>query len=353
MEPMRWLILLLCPFALAIDGCDRPDDGKPRAVERATEAKAEITTPGGAGPLYLSIVVHVEEDVGRGGKPKPQVPDYDGDATLLRHFTASMRAFAATCEAHGAHVNFGTDWTFADAVAAHDPTFFEELEASGHEVDAHAHESAVSYHEVRERIRAAGGHPTAVASGLREDRFRTTLDALGRHPGEFQILWGIAAAGHGEGEDISGWVWRPSRDDWRKHDPDGAYLYIGGGELVASADAIRRAAADRRDDRVDTYSVLVSPRDFKAEPNTPGIPERWTAKPGRGGYWEDRVAWWDDLLGEVDAQVRDGSVQYATLSEVAAIFEQAEDALVFPAASEHPRSDRPWGARNREAGYRR
>lgn len=341
---------LLCSLLLAIQPCDgmgRRADGV-RAGESTEPATPE---PTGAGPLYVSIVVHAEEDTRGGTRAKDQVPDYDGSAATLTHFTAAMRAFAETCAAHGAHLNFGTDWTFADGVAAHDPSFFADLEQGGHEIDAHAHETAVSYHELRGRIEAAGGHPTAVASGMREDRLEETLRGFEQHPGEFRVLWGIAHPGHARDEVISGWVWRPSRSDWLTHDPDGAYVCVGHGELINSADAVRRAAEARRDDRIESYALFASPRDFKASPGARGIDRRWTEKPGRPGHWESRVAWWDDLLDELDVLVAEGAVQYATLTEIAAIYEAAEPALAFPTAEEHPRSSRPRGKRNREAGY--
>jgi len=350
MIPMRWLILLLCPFTLAIHSCDGMGLGVGGKGSQAVVVP-EAPAPSGAGPLYLSIVVHAEEDTRGGHKRKDNVPDYDGSEVVLTHFSGAMRAFADTCAAHGAHLNFGTDWTFADGVLAHDPSFFTDLEAGGHQVDPHAHETAVSYHELRERIERAGGHPSAVASGVREDQLGVTLRSFDQHPGEFGILWGVAHPGHSRDEVVTPWAWRPSRDDWLTHDPDSAYLVVGHGELVNSADAVRRAAEARRDDRIETYALFASPRDFKASRGTTGIPKRWTEKPGQPGHWESRVAWWDDLLDEIDVLVAEGSVQYATLGEIAAIFQAAEPALSFPVASEHPRSDRPRGKRNRAAGY--
>ena len=37
-------------------------------------------------PLYLTIVIHNEEDMGGGVIPKANIPDYDGDEALTHHF---------------------------------------------------------------------------------------------------------------------------------------------------------------------------------------------------------------------------------------------------------------------------
>ena len=302
-------------------------------------------------PLYLSIVVHSEEDTGANGTPKPFIPDYDGDRSLLRHFAAAMRAFATMVASHGAAINFGSDWSFSRGVALHDPGFYRDLEAMGHEVDAHAHESHVPYHEVRAEILRAGGHPTAVVSGLNEQEIQASLASFDQRPGEFQILWGVALPGHGVGECTAGWVWRPSRDDWTTHDADGGYIYVGHGELVNSVGEIRRAVAERVPGQLNTYAVFVAVREFKAAAGTAGIHDaQWTAPLSSMQYWENLIAWWDRFLEAVDELVVAGDVVYASLTDIAATFEATEGTLVF-ASGEVPRSDAPLRARNLRAGY--
>jgi hypothetical protein len=306
---------------------------------------------GGPGPLYLTIVVHNEEDVGRRASPKPSIPDYDGDEQLLRHFAAAMRAFAAMAADHGARISFGSDWTFSRGVAAHDPAFYQDLEAMGHEVDAHAHESHIPYPEVREEIQRAGGNPTAVASGLNEREIHERMAALRGTEPPFRILWGVALPGHGAGECIAGWAWRPSRDEWTVHDPDGAYLYIGHGDLVNSAASIRRAVADRQPGRINTYAVFVAVREFLAAEGDPAINDlRWTAPTSSIHYCENLIDWWDAVLSDIDGLVASGDVVYASLTQIAAVFEAEEDGLVFT-PGEPPRSDAPLRARNVRAGY--
>ena len=42
-------------------------------------------------------------------------------------------------QSHGVKINFGSDWTFSNGVENFDPTFYSDMEAMGHEIDAHAH----------------------------------------------------------------------------------------------------------------------------------------------------------------------------------------------------------------------
>jgi len=42
-------------------------------------------------PLYLTIVVHNEEDTSRGTVPKRNIPDYDGNPCIMNHFARGVR----------------------------------------------------------------------------------------------------------------------------------------------------------------------------------------------------------------------------------------------------------------------
>ena len=301
-------------------------------------------------PLYLTIVVHTEEDLSRGVLPKANIPDYDGDEALMHHFAGVMRALAELASEHGAKINFGSDWTFSRGVALHEPAFYMDLQAMGHEIDAHAHESFVAYHDVRQEIVVAGGSPSHVASGMNEEEIQSELLYFDATYPEFRILWGVALPGHGPGECVAPWVWRPSRDDWTRHDPDGRYIYIGHGELINSIQAIRQALEHRSADKVNCIALFTTPREFKALEGTPAIEEAWTVPEGSADYWMNRLAWWEALLDQMAPLVEAGVVEYATLSEIASIFEDQEEDLVFD-WTDVPRSDLSMRARNTKAGY--
>jgi len=301
-------------------------------------------------PLYVTIIVHSEEDLSRGVLPKSNIPDYDGDEALMHHFADAMRAFAKMVAEHGAHINFGSDWTFSRGVAQFEPDFYADLEAMGHEVDAHAHESSIRYHEVREEIVFAGGAPTHVASGMDETEIQEQLLYFDRFFPEFQILWGISLPGHTAGECTAAWVWRPSRQDWTTHDARGRYIFIGHGELVNSIQAVRQAVERRDPDRVNSIALFVSPREFLAAEGAEGIASQWTASTDSLPYWEQRIAWWDHLFEQIEPLIETGAVRYATLTEIAAVFVQQEDSLSFN-WSGVPRSDASLRQRNVRAGY--
>lgn len=301
-------------------------------------------------PLYLTIIVHTEEDTSHGTIPKTHIPDYDGDNALMHHFGSTMSTFADMARRHGAKINFGSDWTFSRGVALHEPTFYTHLEAMGHEIDAHAHESSLLYHEVREEIVRAGGHPTAVASGVDEQGIQEQMEYFDARYPEFRILWGVSLPGHTAGECIAAWVWRPSRADWTQHDPHGPYIYIGHGELLNSLQAIEQAIENRHPDRINAYAVFVSPREFRAATGTSGIDEQWTSPVNSVHFWKNRIQWWDSFLGAIDAFVQAGQVRYATLTEIAEIFIEQEAQLDFD-FGEIPRSDASMRVRNIKAGY--
>ena len=301
-------------------------------------------------PLYLTIIVHNEEDLSRGVLPKANIPDYDGDEAVMQHFASAMLSFAAMAAEHGARISFGSDWTFSRGVANYVPNFYAELEVLGHEVDAHAHESSVLYHEVREEIVLAGGTPTPVASGMNEETIQDQLAYFDAYYPEFVILWGVSLPGHGAGECTAAWVWRPSQTDWTQHDPEGKYIFIGHGEMVNSVQAVRQAVENRHPDRVNTLALFLSPREFLAAEGTEGIATQWTAPTDSVQYWERRIEWWNDLLARLTPLVDAGVVQYATLTQIADRFIQDEAALDFD--WDHiPRSDAPLLQRNLRAGY--
>jgi len=301
-------------------------------------------------PLYLTIIVHNEEDMQDGTQPKDHIPDYDGDEGLMLHFTKAMRAFAQMANQHGAKINFGSDWTFSKGVMNFDPTFYTDLESMGHEIDAHAHESFILYHEVRQFISQAGGHSTNVASGMNERSIQQQMTYFDQYYPEFQVLWGVSLPGHTAGECIATWVWRPSKVEWTEHDPQGKYIYIGHGELMNSLDLIKDAIDGRSRDRMNTYAVLATPREFKAARGTQGIDPNWMTDPDSYNCWENRLQWWDDFLSEIDLWVSEGMVEYASLTEISEIFEAVESRLVFD-FNDCPRSEESMTDRTRAVGY--
>ncbi len=299
-------------------------------------------------PLYFTFVIHSEEDTHNCHAPKDQIPDYDGDEELLLHYTKAMRALGKMAQSHGVRMSFGMDWTFSNGVENFDSEFYVDVEAMGHEIDAHAHGSCIEYGEVRDEIIAAGGTPTTVASGINEMEIYDEMQYFDKLYPQITILWGVASAGHTDGEEMSSWVWRPSQDDWTTHDPDGKYIHVGHGDYIQDIDTIELAVESRRENAINTYAVFASVREFA--PSIEDLESDFSVKPGDCMNWETKIAWWDAFFSYVDEFVDEGELEYATLSEIAEEFERVEDQLIF-SETELPRSFESMTERSQEIGY--
>jgi hypothetical protein len=111
--------------------------------------------------LYVNLVLHAEENYGKDLATGETITlsnraDYQNEAQF-NFFSNVMRLLAQTFNNHGAKINFQADWTFIRGVEQWDPTFFYDLEAMGHEIDAHAHETMFTYPDVWLMIQEAGG----------------------------------------------------------------------------------------------------------------------------------------------------------------------------------------------------
>ena len=79
-----------------------------------------------------------------------------------------------------------------------------------------------------------------------------------------------------------------------------------------------------------------------ADPGTLGIPEEWTAPANHRHNWKNQLAFYDELLTQIDAYVASGQVEYLSLTEVKELFIHNEDALDFDFDLENiPRSSKP------------
>jgi len=167
----------------------------------------------------------------------------------------------------------------------------------------------------------------------------TYFDAI--YP-EFDIFWGMAVPGHGGGEELTGYVWWPARDNWFRHDPDGRYIYIGHNLQGNDIASIEQALGQLYPIGINTYSLIAITRFFMADPGTLGIPEEWTAPANHRHNWKNQLAFYDELLTQIDAYVASGQVEYLSLTEVKELFIHNEDALDFDFDLEDiPRSSKP------------
>jgi hypothetical protein len=111
--------------------------------------------------------------------------------------------------------------------------------------------------------------------------------------------------------------------------------------MKAELPVVQEAIDQRKAGRVNTYAVFVTPRWFLAETGAPGIPAQWTADRSSPDYWENRLATWEAFFQGMDAQVRAGTVRYASLTEIAELFGQNESRITLTADLVHPRTSGP------------
>lgn len=263
--------------------------------------------------LYLCAIIHNEED------RRPRGPtgraDFDGDRDVLTFTTDQYRKIGRLFQEYDAKINLQCDWTFADGARKFDPEFFGDWEAMGHDTDAHAHESHVSYSEVKRRLKAAGAHPTRVIGGTLEDDIQQRLSRFETVWPEFEVLWGVATKHHRLPEEKTGYVWRPAKSgSWFNHDPQGKIIYVGGNARPMQVEAIREAYAEARSDKVNVYSIFLG--SFEA-------PERSECRLGLASF--------EEFLKEVQELQKTCDVQWKSLSEVAGVFKtrEAEGSLDF------------------------
>jgi len=263
--------------------------------------------------LYLCAIIHNEED------HRPRGPtgraDFNGDRDVLAFTTDQYRKIGRLFQKYDAKINLQCDWTFADGARKFDPEFFGDWEAMGHDTDSHAHESHVSYSEVKQRLRAAGAHPTRVIGGTLEDDIQQRLERFETVWPEFEVLWGVATKHHRLPEEKTGYVWRPAKSEsWFNHDPKGKIIYVGGNARPMQVETIREAHANASPDKVNVYSIFLG--SFEA-------PERSECRLGLASF--------EEFLRQVQELQETCDVQWKSLTEVAEIFKrrEAEGSLNF------------------------
>ncbi|MBL8214482.1 MAG: S-layer homology domain-containing protein [Bryobacterales bacterium] len=163
-----------------------------------------------------------------------------------------MRQLAAGLHARGARWNIQSDWTYLQAVSAHDNATVTAatngknllrwaVEDLGMEADPHAHESQYNYADIAYLHQQVGLTPSKVVGGFLYSPLDNPQGWMQHQAGIFgvkypsyfwkaDILWGAATPNHrGDDEDSFG-AWRPkSESDFTTHDPNQRLLYVARG----------------------------------------------------------------------------------------------------------------------------
>lgn len=274
--------------------------------------------------LHLSIVSHNEEAV------NPRQANYLTDRAFYLRNRQLMTQLAAGLRARGAKWNIQSDWTYLQAVSAHDNTAVVAdtngknflrwaVEDLGMEADPHAHESQYNYADVAYLLQQAGVTPSKVVGGFLYypldnpqgwDQHEAGIFGV-KYPSYFwkaDILWGAATPNHRGNDEDSFGAWRPrSESDFTTHDPNQRLVYIargcrtlaGTGEYPA-VDAFLAAAGRGQlaADRFYTATVMINQGSLTA------------------GQVADVLA----LVDRLQPHVASGRVKFVGLTEVAEIW---------------------------------
>lgn len=302
------------------------DEYKAKTPKVTTTKESKIDPEVANLPLYISFIIHNEEDT-RYGRPVNTEPDYDGNKHILKHFSMAMRELGKLTAKYGIKLDFGPDWTFIDGIKKYDPSFFQDMVNMGHRIEPHGHETMVLYGEIISRLEQFKIPVDPIASGFDESKIQEKMRYFDTLYPKISVLWGAAVPGHKGGEEQTGYVWRPSRDNWLLHDPNGKYIYIGHGTQWATVEGIKTAISQKDPGKINTYSLVGITRTFKADPGTSGIPEQWTAPRGDPENWYTRLQLYKQLFQQLDKLVKSGQIQYRCLMDVKEIFEKYESKL--------------------------
>jgi len=212
-------------------------------------------------PLYVVSMMHAEEQ------------DFYMNETTFLGYADTLRSLQVVFDTHDAKIALQPDWTFIEGEMDFDPTLFSDLQAAGHGVDAHAHESEYDIGDVHDLLDDAGVIDTIVANGgfaqdLGDDTNWAAYLASFELGGTGEQMFHCAVAYKDASTQTVDSLYTPIRPsttgDWMVHDPDGPIVYIPGAPtsgLTGShpdfftllPDAVDHALAGRIPGRVNTF----------------------------------------------------------------------------------------------------
>ena len=257
-------------------------------------------------PLYIVSMMHAEEAL------------YFLEEDTYLSYAQDIRDLAKVFSKHGAKIALGPDWTFIQGTQNFDPTLFSDLQAEGHGVDTHAHETTYDLGQVHDMLDSMNVQDTIIANG----GFNKTWDDppggnWAAYIAHFKTLGGqqmfLAAVAYKD--PVSQFIdslftpIRPSlTGDWMVHDPSSPLVYISGGLALNGS----------------------APQFFTELPNAVNTALAGVI-PGKINccYWHDsvhnyggtigdaRIGQWDILLKNYfDPKVKEGKLIWANFAEM-------------------------------------
>ncbi len=345
-----------------LDGRARPGDPLPSSVPRTsapdaatttTRSRTErpgstsmpvVTTSGSLPPretvpatampvvdLFYAVHVHAQNE----WSPfrDPGLTDLDVD--VAQGYVDQVEAIALTLDMHGARGSFHFTFGTAAGLCSHDPGFFDDLEARGHEIGIHAHsdqfllKAADAMTDVCGRDVGTGSGLAAMAGGpdgATQASLGTSLEVF-RAVGTAQLLVnvsGVCGTTSGGGNAMQ--PWRATPADICVDDPTGIvmidqvsleYVLTGGAPadifsdrefsiLAGLAEAAVSEAGSLPDDAVTVWGFVTHTNEY-VRGNSPLAAPEAAALNGL-----------DLLLTRLDPLVATGLARWSTAEQIAA-----------------------------------
>jgi len=284
--------------------------------------------------------MHNEED-DPGGVPgsNPDIPDYNGDEAVFRHFCAAMFRYANMLSGFGAKLSFQPDWTFTEGVDLYERHYFRDLIDLGNvEILPHAHETVVSYDELFARLESLQAEPEMILGGMTFDAYRQKQSWFDEHEG--WSFWGAPTATTGHVDDFPAppFAYRiappasvSAVEGLLVHRADSAIVATPGLPLNP-ATMLEAKPADRL--LTPAYGFHVT-REFLADPGDTAVPAKWRKRTdGTSPPYGDNLTahelieqerqW---IESEIMPLVNEGKMEFATVREIVELFTKNEPCL--------------------------
>jgi len=200
-------------LVLIMTSCGLPQSGltitRGAAPARSTPTKPSTPIPGNTNncrdiakvtsKLFVTYVVHNEEDDAHCKQSSAPEPDYNGNKNLFLVYSKTIVELAKLLNEFGMKLSFQPDWTFVEGVKKFQPDFFSHLLSVGNvEVLPHAHATCVSYPELFRRLHDLGANPQKIIGGVTWDDYKSQDE--NKSPAGW-AQWGAPAASIGHKND--------------------------------------------------------------------------------------------------------------------------------------------------------
>lgn len=291
-------------------------------------------------PLYVSFIVHNEEDDAEGVEgSEPGEPDYNGDPAVFDHFADAMWELASSLSEAGATLSFQPDWTFVEGVAAYRPSLLQDMsKLDGVEIAPHAHETYVLYDDLFDRLRAVDASPQRYLGGMDFELYTQRGDWFRLHP-DF-AFWEAPTVSVDHDDDVvaPGLVYRAALpddvavvEDLFVHHVDSplvvtpawASVVPGVGTVTPAEWVATRPAGSW----LTPVYIRLSTRELLADIDDMRVPEQW--RTDEATKTADAVI--ADAVGMVDGDMapylEEGAIAFASVSDIIGWFLAYESCL--------------------------